>query len=219
MFYCSHGHAASWLTATVQITAFMFGGIFLKLSITWPESMLLSPLPAHQHCRISPVVRFKPQQQTNKAHLAVPWSLSCHAIIHLLLPFWQYPHPDQPPKWNWCSICGYQHKGIWRYIWGFARAQGSCRMPACQSQARAWSQSSDWPICSHNKGRRHKHSWKEVPWDNVFPSHCPAQNSRPDADGQLSCSAWQHLTKHRDSSVSQSSRSEERSGHVSVGHL
>lgn len=161
---------------------FHIWGIFLILSITWPCSTFLSPLPAHQHRRISPAVGFKPQQQANKAHLAAPWSLSCQAIIRLLLP-------DQPPKWNWCSICGYQHKGIWRYIWGSARAQGSCRVPACQSQARAWSQSSDQPICSHNKGTRHKHSWKEVPWDNVSPSHCPKFRDRCRWSAKLLCLA------------------------------
>lgn len=43
----------------------------------------------------------------------------------------------------------------------------------------------------------------------IMSPQATAQNSGPDADGQLSCSAWQHLTKHRDSSISQSSRSEE----------
>lgn len=197
MFHCSHGHTASWLASTLQITAFLSGGIFLGLSITWPCSAFLSP-------STSP----KTMQNFTCCTLQTTATNKQSPFTSPLIPLLSGNNPSPPPilavpppktshpSGTGTTFSGYQHKGIWKHIWGFARAQGSWRMPACQSQARAWSRSSDRPICSHNKGTWHKRSWKELPWDNVSPGHCRQLRARCRWSAKLLCLATFNKT-HR----------------------
>lgn len=174
---------------------FHIWGIFLILSITWPCSMFLSPPTSPAASQNFTCCTLQTTATTKQSAFTTPWSLSYQAIIRLLLPFWQYPHPDQPPKWNWCSICGYQHKGIWKCVWVFARAQDSCRMQP-EPSWRAWSQSSHRPICGHSNGTWHKQGWKELPWDNDSPGHCPKFRARSRWSAKLLCLATFNKT-HR----------------------
>lgn len=192
MLHCSHGHTASWLTSTLQITAFISGGIFLILSLTWPCSMFLSPLPAHQHCRISPAVQKAANKQSPFPSPLIPLlpgnNLSPPPILAV-------PPPRPATQVELGQHLWLPAQGHLEVYLGLCQSPGQLHNASLPKPSWSWSQSSDRPICSH-KGTQHKHSWKEGPWDNVSPSHCPKFGARCRWSAKLLCLAMFNKT-HR----------------------